>query len=267
MSAERKYNAGWVGSNVDLEQPSPPREQPQDRIAFRPFVGRLGGNQDFAVSQKDPDAKEILEKTPDAGYFFTWKDSFDLRGFQNLDLYKMAAIEAWGMTNTTGLTPVLTKLSTGALVPALIGGVTNAIFLALFIFSAGTVSGGHLNPMITVAVFLTRLATFPRTVIYVIAQSIGAIIGAFLIRAALGTKLFALAGCTWDSQTTTQGEAFAMEATTAMTLLFLVFGVGLDPRQKEVFGPALSPILDRLRLYKDSKMTNGVVSPSHVGAS
>ena len=261
----------WNTQLRNVEQTALEREDHRERIAYRPFAGRLGGNQDFAVSERDPDAQKILEQTPDAGLFLTWRDSLDLRGFRNIELYKSAFIEAWGklpplligvaydflgtcmLTFTTGilsvgLGAVGAELSTGALVPSIIGGVSNAIFLALFIFSAGTVSGGHLNPMITMAVFLTRLATLPRTVIYVVAQSIGGIIGALLIRAALGTKSFAIGGCTWNTQTMTQGEAFALEATMAMTLLFLVYGVGLDPRQKEVFGPALSPLLVGLSL-------------------
>lgn len=32
---------------------------------------------------------------------------------------------------------------------------------------------------------------------------------------------------------------------TSFGLIFVAFGVGLDPRQREVFGPALSPILVR----------------------
>lgn len=165
-----------------------------------------------------------------------------------------------------GLQPLIPRLSTGALIPAAIGGTTTMIFLSLFIFSAGTVSGGHLNPLITIAVFTTRLATFPRTVIYITFQLIGATIGAYLIRAAVGTKSFALGGCVWDTSTTTQAEGFALEAVTSMTLLFLVYGVGLDPRQKEVFGPALAPILcgfaTGICLF-----TTGFLKPGYSGTS
>lgn len=38
------------------------------------------------------------------------------------------------------------------------------------------------------------------------------------------------------------GSAFTIEVTTDFMLIFLSFGVGLDPRQREVFGPALGPI-------------------------
>lgn len=63
-----------------------------------------------------------------------------------------------------------------------------ALTLPLYIFAAAPASGGHLNPMITMATFATRLSTFPRTVVYVVAQIVGATIGAYLLRAGLGDK-------------------------------------------------------------------------------
>ena len=36
---------------------------------------------------------------------------------------------------------------------------------------------------------------------------------------------------------------YTLETMTSFALVFVAFGVGLDPRQREVFGPALSPIL------------------------
>ena len=63
------------------------------------------------------------------------------------------------------------------------------IILALFIYTTAPISGGHLNPLVTIATFLGRLATFPRMVLYVVFQLLGAVIGAFLLRAALGQKL------------------------------------------------------------------------------
>jgi hypothetical protein len=37
--------------------------------------------------------------------------------------------------------------------------------------------------------------------------------------------------------------SYILETMTSFVLIFIAFGVGLDPRQREVFGPALSPIL------------------------
>jgi hypothetical protein len=39
------------------------------------------------------------------------------------------------------------------------------------------------------------------------------------------------------------GDIFVLEFMADIMLLFLAFGVGLDPRQGATFGPALGPIL------------------------
>jgi hypothetical protein len=54
---------------------------------------------------------------------------------------------------------------------------------------------------------------------------------------------FTVPGCYIDSTKVSAGNAFAIEFTTDFALIFLSFGVGLDPRQRSVFGPALGPIL------------------------
>lgn len=38
------------------------------------------------------------------------------------------------------------------------------------------------------------------------------------------------------------GSAFVLEFVTDLALIFLAFAIGLDPRQREVFGPTLGPI-------------------------
>ncbi len=53
---------------------------------------------------------------------------------------------------------------------------------------------------------------------------------------------FIVPGCYMDRNQISAGSAFAIEFTTDFALIFLSFGVGLDPRQRQVFGPALGPI-------------------------
>lgn len=96
MSDNSKSELPWSREVLTNEPHIMSEHDEPERVAFRPFVGRIGGNQDFAVSKRTPGAKEILEKTPDAGYFLTWRESFDLNGFRNIELYKSALIEAWG---------------------------------------------------------------------------------------------------------------------------------------------------------------------------
>ncbi|KAJ5643573.1 uncharacterized protein N7484_006080 [Penicillium longicatenatum] len=146
--------------------------------------------------------------------------------------------------------------ASGALVPSLLGGLTAILVLPLFIFATGPVSGAHLNPTITIATFFGRLATLPRCILYVTFQTFGGAMAGLLLRASFDTRsvishafdgreeliLMHLYSCYIDSSKVSAGNAFAIEFTTDFALIFLSFSVGLDPRQRSVFGPALGPI-------------------------
>ena len=55
-------------------------------------------------------------------------------------------------------------------------------------------------------------------------------------------------GCTIVSAEASIGQMFALEWILSLLIIFIACGVGLDPRQQAVFGPALSPILIGLSL-------------------
>lgn len=50
-------------------------------------------------------------------------------------------------------------------------------------------------------------------------------------------------GCTVDPHLVSRGELFALECMFAQALIFVAFGVGLEPRQRDVIGPAMAPVL------------------------
>jgi glycerol uptake facilitator-like aquaporin len=159
--------------------------------------------------------------------------------------------------------------ASGALFPALLGSLVNGISLSLLIFSAGPNSGGHINPLITISTFFSQLITFPRAVLYILCQTAGATIAGFLIRAALGrqeiTSVVVL-GCWIDSSAVTAGEALALETMTCLSLVFIAYGVGLDPRQKAIYGPILGPLLIGLALGLCTFVTSAL-NPGYTGAS
>jgi hypothetical protein len=187
-------------------------------IATRPFAGRIGGNQEFTVSPDDPDYGSVISKQPDAAAGFTWSESLSLGGFSDVDLWKQATIEGvatclqtyLGGLYSIGLTPVITKTSLGPITPAVFGALCNVLLISLFIFSAGPVSGGHLNPLITMATFTAKLSAFPRTILYIVFQCGGAVVAGFLVRASLGappSSFRAVPGCYIDPALVAPGQA------------------------------------------------------------
>jgi glycerol uptake facilitator-like aquaporin len=135
-----------------------------------------------------------------------------------------------------------------AFVGPLVGGVLNFLYLTLFTFCFGAVSGAHLNPTITIATFFARLCSFPRMVLYVAFQTAGGALGGLMARASYGTRNFKVGGCWLYPDIVPIGDAFAVEFMTCTILLFFAFGVGLDPRQRQIVGPTLGPYLVGLSL-------------------
>lgn len=138
--------------------------------------------------------------------------------------------------------------STATFLAPLVGGITNWLFLTLLIFSFSSVSGAHLNPLITLATFFARLISIPRMVLYLAGQILGGTLAGLMLRTSFGSRNFVVGGCDIDTSLVPTGEAFVLEFICCLTLLFLSFGVGLDPRQSKVYGTALSPWLVGLSL-------------------
>uniref|UniRef100_A0A646QFZ0 Aquaporin-2 n=1 Tax=Hemiscolopendra marginata TaxID=943146 RepID=A0A646QFZ0_9MYRI len=184
--------------------------------------------------------------------------------YQNLDLWKASVAEFVGT-----LLLVLVACGTCASEPELVD-----IALA-FGFSIATVvqcichvSGGHINPAVTIGLLVTRKVTVIRALVYVIVQCIGAILGAALIEAfvthaddvgvtkihgdlnvgqGLGVELFitfilvlTVYAVTDANRTDIKGSApLAIGLAIAMCHLFAVplTGSGMNPAR--AFGPAL----------------------------
>jgi glycerol uptake facilitator-like aquaporin len=125
----------------------------------------------------------------------------------------------------------------------LMGGIGNFVLLTLFTFIFGALSGAHFNPTITIATFCARLCSLPRMALYVAFQTTGGALAGLLARASYGSRHFKVGGCWLYSDVVPVADAFVIEFVTCTLLLFFAFGVGLDPRQRQLIGPSLSPFL------------------------
>jgi hypothetical protein len=188
------------------------RKPSQLTVASRPFAGRLGGNQEFTSDDTS------YTKIPDATASFSWHQSFHLEAFVDIELWKESFIECVGTCLqvyisglvAAGLGPLVKATNLGPVAPAAFGIIVNMLLISLFIFAAGPVSGGHFNPLITMSTFAARLSIFPRTLLYIIFQSLGAVLAGSLVRASLGGKpedLPPIPGCYIDTSLVSPGEA------------------------------------------------------------
>lgn len=226
-----------------------------------PYAGRLGGNQEFVLDPTDPDTASLLKRNPDAAPFMSLKTLLSFDGFKQPSLWKQAFMEGVGAMMLSYITIVLSSspslnvqplpvpsgpsgvFGTANFLGPLVGAVTNVITISLFVFSFGVVTGGHLNATITIATFFCRMTTLPRMVLYVGFQAAGAVLAGLLVRATLNSTDWKAGGCFFDPNLVESRQMFTAEFTASLIVLFLAFGVGLDPRQASTFGPAVAPIL------------------------
>ena len=109
--------------------------------------------------------------------------------------------------------------------------LAHGLAIATMVSAVGHVSGGHFNPAVTVAAWVTRRIGSGSAVAYILAQLVGATVGALAIRGLmpgqlwepvnLGTPLVAPVISNW--------QAIALEAVLTFLLVWVVFATALDP--------------------------------------
>jgi glycerol uptake facilitator-like aquaporin len=229
---------------------------------IEPFAGRLGGNQTAGLDGQleEPEPNKTI---PDATPWISLSQQLGLRAFASPGLWKAALIEGWGtlmfvyMTIWANMSPnvppqppdaQLGNFNNAAFVGPAVGGLINFVLLTLFIICFGAVTGAHFNPTITAATFVARLCSLPRAILYIAAQTAGGALAGLLARASYGTADFKVGGCWVFPELVPPADTFVVEFMATSLLLFIAFGAGIDPRQRETVGPALSPFLVGLGL-------------------
>jgi MIP family channel proteins len=100
------------------------------------------------------------------------------------------------------------------------------LVIMVMIYAVGHVSGAHFNAAVTFAFALTRHFPWPRAVGYWLAQLLGAVTAAAILRGSLGT--IADVGATLPSGS--QGQSFLWEAVLSFFLMFVIMAVATDTR-------------------------------------
>jgi glycerol uptake facilitator protein len=106
-----------------------------------------------------------------------------------------------------------------------------AIFAA--VYATGHISGAHINPAVTIALLATRKIDAATAAYYIVAQVVGAFIGAALTYVILignGPATLGLGSVSWNPDTSGAWVAVAAEAIGTAILVFTVFGAAVDGR-------------------------------------
>ncbi len=137
-----------------------------------------------------------------------------------------------------GTVVVTASLGTGELtVTRLIAiAFAHGLASALLVSATGAISGGHINPVVTVAALVTGKIGIPRGLVYIFAQLGGAIVGALLIMAVVPNDGGNLGAHSLASDVTV-GAGLLTEIILTFALVFVVFATAIDPRGKAAIAP------------------------------
>jgi aquaporin Z len=119
--------------------------------------------------------------------------------------------------------------------------LAHGIALAVMVSAFGAISGGHFNPAVTWALWLTGKSDGRRSVAYILAQLIGAVAAAVLVRYVTPPEISEIA--VLPAPNAALGvdaiKAVVIEAALTMVLLAAVFGTAVDPRAPKIGGIAI----------------------------
>ncbi len=149
-----------------------------------------------------------------------------------------------------GAGSIIANELTGGAVGLLGIAFAHGIVLAVMVTATMNISGGHINPAVTVALWLGGQFEAKRIPVYIIAQLIGAALAGFLLKALYPSAAATAAGL--GTPVPAEGVSFvlavAIEAVLTFFLMFSIYGTAVDPRAPKVggFGIGLGLVFDIL---------------------
>jgi len=126
--------------------------------------------------------------------------------------------------------------------------LAHGLALAIAVSAAMNISGGHINPAVTIGMLVTRRISPLNAIVYIVSQVIGATVAGYLLfgvfPSASGNTVH------WGTPTLSSGTSVAggilFEGVMTFILLFAVFGTAVDSRAPKIggFGIGLAVAID-----------------------
>ena len=107
--------------------------------------------------------------------------------------------------------------------------LAHGLAIAFLVYATANISGGHINPAVTFAAFLTKKISAARGLMFVAAQLGGAVIGALLLLATIPDAADTNLGAHALGPDVSVSMGLLMEIVVTFALVFVIFATAVDP--------------------------------------
>jgi len=123
--------------------------------------------------------------------------------------------------------------------------LAHAVVLSVMVTATMTISGGHLNPALTIGLLVARRIDFKSAVAYVMTQLAAACVAALLVKFLLPPAAVrnAVVGAPIIAGSMSLGQAIGLEAVLTFFLMSAVFGTAVSPDAPRVGGFGIGLVL------------------------
>ena len=141
--------------------------------------------------------------------------------------------------------------------------VAHGLVLAVMVTAFMGISGGHLNPAVTLALVAARRTNLRTAAVYIVAQLVGAVVAALLIKAVypIGVVRPISLGTPVVANTIQFHQAIIIEAVMAFFLVSAVFGTCINPAAPKLGGLGIGLALT-FDILVGGPLTGAAVNPA-----
>jgi MIP family channel proteins len=140
--------------------------------------------------------------------------------------------------------------------------LAHGLILAVMVSALMRISG-HFNPAVTIGFLATRRIEPLMGAVYIIAQILGAILGAYFLKWTFPFTLFESTHGGGQSLAlqVSGGQGFALEAVATFFLVMVVFGTAVDPKAPRIGGLAIGLVV-AADILAIGPLTGGSMNPA-----
>jgi len=140
--------------------------------------------------------------------------------------------------------------------------LAHGLVLMAMIYATAHISGAHVNPAVTLGMWVTKKINTKDGIFYIFAQLLGASIAGYLLLAIFPNGLDANLGATSLASNVSFGMGILIEAILTFFLVFTIFGVAVDKRgHNGAYGLAIGLVLT-FDILVGGNLTGAAMNPA-----